>query len=957
MYSASKSGLAGLLSIAVVLVASSASAYELTQADRDFLAKKIIARCAVTQPGQIEGLYGLGIDILEDYPDWRKGSVTILVDADEFEELEGVGFTLDVITDDWYRSYAAKTPQAMGGFQTFYEIAGELLYHSVRYSDIASLFSIGQSIEGREQWVLKISDNPEIDEDEPEVFFTGMHHANEPIGAALLMGTIRRFLDGYGSDTLRTRLVDEREIFFLPVVNPDGYVYNEMIAPDGGGLWRKNRNPQFDPDFGVDLNRNYGYMWGLTQVTGYPDLPVYRGTAPFSEPETANIRAFVNSREFVLAEDYHAYGDFVAFPWFSNALPAFDHPLFQMIGDSMATFNGYEAWTALSCFLGGVAPDWWYGATDEHGKILSFGREVGHAFWPDPSDIVGLIEENQEPILLLLKLADDPERILAEAVPEMTWNLSSDFECEYHAAPGGTEYERLTIGNTTYGRGPGTLQGGVTVTEGGDWLSVVPDVWFSLDKGDPDVIADVIMDAAGLAEGLYWGNIQITHNDPSQPSPVDVPVEFFVFSEFNCPQAQVLRTGVASPGILSLEVSSNGRFGSQNSEGGMWRYLDSSSTVFDASLVLAHGTQNPDTVVFHRFYSRNDPGQNGWRPRGDLVIDTSAYGTGMGEPNAYATAIAGMTTADSVIDVDAEWFFPQDPTYADFVIAKYTVSNRTATPVTDIVIGLWLDFNVRAARHVLFRYPTTGQYGNQGNFVSAQNLIYQYGSDSIGITLVDDLHSCQRYSGGVSYLVGRDASGTPFELAPATLRAGIDDNWLNQDGGGPTSGLMYRTLTGPPGVTVWEPDPEPDWHKDLFTWLTLDQGRTLEPNGANPEVYVVAFMSDTLAHDAFPLSGKTASANLGEVVDSAWAWAERVVMCNCPCHADPQCDGVTNVLDVVHSVNVAFRSSPPVFDDNCPFEQTDVDCSGFTNVIDVVKFVNVAFRGGLPAVNFCEPCL
>ncbi|HUU46111.1 MAG TPA: PKD domain-containing protein [Acidobacteriota bacterium] len=71
-----------------------------------------------------------------------------------------------------------------------------------------------------------------------------------------------------------------------------------------------------------------------------------------------------------------------------------------------------------------------------------------------------------------------------------------------------------------------------------------------------------------------------------------------------------------------------------------------------------------------------------------------------------------------------------------------------------------------------------------------------------------------------------------------------------------------------------------------------------------------------------------------------------VLTCPCACHSDPQCDSVTNVLDVVTAVNVAFRSAPPVFDPGCTYERTDVDCSGFTNVIDVVRFVNVAFRGG-----------
>jgi PKD repeat protein len=79
--------------------------------------------------------------------------------------------------------------------------------------------------------------------------------------------------------------------------------------------------------------------------------------------------------------------------------------------------------------------------------------------------------------------------------------------------------------------------------------------------------------------------------------------------------------------------------------------------------------------------------------------------------------------------------------------------------------------------------------------------------------------------------------------------------------------------------------------------------------------------------------------------------------CLCPCHADPQCNGATDVLDVVQAVNVAFRSAPSTSDPTCPNPQTDADCSGFTNVIDVVKFVNVAFRNADPATEFCDPCL
>ncbi|MEW5702166.1 MAG: thrombospondin type 3 repeat-containing protein [Candidatus Zixiibacteriota bacterium] len=81
-----------------------------------------------------------------------------------------------------------------------------------------------------------------------------------------------------------------------------------------------------------------------------------------------------------------------------------------------------------------------------------------------------------------------------------------------------------------------------------------------------------------------------------------------------------------------------------------------------------------------------------------------------------------------------------------------------------------------------------------------------------------------------------------------------------------------------------------------------------------------------------------------------------VCQCSCPCHGDPQCDGIANVQDVVQTVNVAFRGAPAVFDPNCPRERTDANCDGFSTVQDVVKAVNVAFRGASPATEFCDPC-
>ena len=82
----------------------------------------------------------------------------------------------------------------------------------------------------------------------------------------------------------------------------------------------------------------------------------------------------------------------------------------------------------------------------------------------------------------------------------------------------------------------------------------------------------------------------------------------------------------------------------------------------------------------------------------------------------------------------------------------------------------------------------------------------------------------------------------------------------------------------------------------------------------------------------------------------------RSFKCFCGCHADPICDRQVNILDVVETVNVAFRGQTIEPDESCTVERTDVDCSDLTNVVDVVKMIDVAFRSADPAVKFCDPC-
>ena len=112
-----------------------------------------------------------------------------------------------------------------------------------------------------------------------------MHHAREIMTVEMCLYFARYLCENYGTDPVATFLVDNRQIWFVPIVNPDGFVYNEDNDPDGGGMWRKNRRPGGGGCYGVDNNRNYPYMWVGDGSSGNPCDDDYRGPSAGSEPE------------------------------------------------------------------------------------------------------------------------------------------------------------------------------------------------------------------------------------------------------------------------------------------------------------------------------------------------------------------------------------------------------------------------------------------------------------------------------------------------------------------------------------------------------------------------------------------------------------------------------------------------------------------------------------------------
>ena len=383
---------------------------------------------------QLSNLYSLGLEF--DHFNWGKdNSITTFISDREFEILQNSGFRYEVLIDDWH-SYYANLPKlsdsekqsflqlskekynvegfgygSMGGFFTLNEINARLdsmyqLYPNI----ITQKFQIGTTIEGRPIYAVKISDNPNVNENEPQVQFNALIHAREPQAMMTIMYYMYYLLENYGTNPEVTYLVNNREIYFIPCINPDGYEYNRSTNPNGGGMWRKNRRLNSGGSYGIDLNRNFAYMWGInnTGSSGDPTSETYRGTAPFSEPETQAIRDFTNSKNFKTTLNYHTYSNLLLYPWGYVNTPTPDNNIFVEYSTDMVAFNGYENGQppAILYDVNGSADDWMYGEQSSKPKIFAMTPEVGSSgFWPSQAEIFPLAIENLRPNLYITWVA------------------------------------------------------------------------------------------------------------------------------------------------------------------------------------------------------------------------------------------------------------------------------------------------------------------------------------------------------------------------------------------------------------------------------------------------------------------------------------------------------------------------------------------------------------------------
>ncbi len=301
----------------------------------------------------------------------KENYVIIFSSYEEINWLEAQNLKPKILYNDYAEMVGWKNnPEFLDDFHSYSEMIAELQNIANTYPSISKLYTLGNSVEGRNICGLKLTDNPDIEENEAEVRICGCHHGNEIMSVELPLMLAWYLVDNYESDPYIKDLVDNRETWIIPLVNPDG---REMIS-------RYNAN-------GVDLNRDYGYMWG-----GEGGSP-----SPFSQPETKVIRKHALENNFVFSLSFHTSGDIVNYIWNYKGAPVADNEVIVALSDQYGSHNGY--WVVEGY-------DWYQTRGDTNDFSYGCRGDIDWTIEVQNNDIPQAWDYNRDAMLEIIDAAD-----------------------------------------------------------------------------------------------------------------------------------------------------------------------------------------------------------------------------------------------------------------------------------------------------------------------------------------------------------------------------------------------------------------------------------------------------------------------------------------------------------------------------------------------------------------------
>lgn len=332
----------------------------------------------------------------------------------------------------------ANVPESNGGlgaYHNYEQVVNEIKKRAKEHPDIISVSTIGKTHEGRPIEMARITSRKTDGTKKPEVLIMGQMHAREYISAEVALGLINTLTDKYGKDDQITKLVNERDFYIVPVVNPDGsmQVAKEMAA-DGDSSWRKNcrdnnKDGKLDSRDGVDLNRNFGFPFythkklkNRTGASTQPSAGNYRGPHPFSEPETKAIKKLVEEHDFSVSISYHSHSGLILFPPGDTKRPLLKGPVFRKLAEKMRDEQQSDKYTVQRSYdmypTAGASEEWLRrkGVTPFAFEIYKGGYLLGGTFQQSnpPDDKIQFHVDNNVPAALYLAgVADDPTKVLS----------------------------------------------------------------------------------------------------------------------------------------------------------------------------------------------------------------------------------------------------------------------------------------------------------------------------------------------------------------------------------------------------------------------------------------------------------------------------------------------------------------------------------------------------------------